>query len=432
MHYNGKAATSEQPYPLNSRPKRILYVDHTAKIGGGEIAIFNLVNAIDKQRFHPVFVLSSTGPLVDRLKAANIETYVIELDPSINDTRKDSLGLSSLLKFGAIVKCLSYVRKLSSFMRGRDIDLVHTNSLKAHIFGGIAGRMAGLPVIWHVRDAIDSNYLPRIVAKTVKKLASVIPNHIVANSANTLKKLELINSFSLSVIYSGVSVQGSFGFPMVIHDGCDPNFYSDSTQNVVGATSENRSVVTMVGRIAEWKGQHIFLRAAAAVLKSWPETIFQIAGAPLFGEQLYERSLFALTEELGIQDRVEFLGFRDDIPEIIAGCDVLVHASIIGEPFGQVVIEGMVSGKPVVATNGGALPEIVIDGETGCLVPMGDPNAMAHAIGSLLADPEKRRNMGSAGRERVLANFTIDRCAQEFHHVYDMMLHPVEKSTVRR
>ena len=121
-------------------------------------------------------------------------------------------------------------------------------------------------------------------------------------------------------------------------------------------------------------------------------------------------------------DAVEFTGFRMDVPNLIAGFDVLVHASTIGEPFGQVVIEGMAAAKPIVATNGGGIPEIVIDEVTGLLVPMGDAPAMASAICRVLADPANARRMGQAGRQRALECFTIERTARQAQALYDELL----------
>jgi glycosyltransferase involved in cell wall biosynthesis len=185
----------------------------------------------------------------------------------------------------------------------------------------------------------------------------------------------------------------------------------------------------MVGRIAEWKGQHIFLRAASIVLEKHRDVVFQVVGAPLFGEEEYEQSLFKLSQELGIDNSVEFLGFREDVPQIVGSCDILVHASIIGEPFGQVVVEGMALGKPVVATNGGALPEIVVQGETGLLVGMGNVEEMADAIEQLLANRPKAYEMGQRGRKRVLDHFTTDRSAARIHQVYEQILVGAAKVT---
>jgi len=180
--------------------------------------------------------------------------------------------------------------------------------------------------------------------------------------------------------------------------------------------------VGLIGRLSPWKGQHVFLAAAAEVLKEFPNSRYRLIGAALFGEEAYGQTLVAQAAKLGIAQSVDFCGFRADIPEQLAALDLLVHASVTGEPFGQVVIEGMAAGKPVVATNGGGIPEIVVDGETGILVPMGDSAALALAIRLLLADEPLRLEMGRRGRERVMRHFTIEQTARGVQDVYDQML----------
>ena len=188
--------------------------------------------------------------------------------------------------------------------------------------------------------------------------------------------------------------------------------------------SADGPVITLVGRITPWKGQDVFLRAAARVRERFPNACFWIVGSPMFGEDDYERSLHVLAGELGLTEHVKFWGQRDDVPALLARTDLLVHASTLGEPFGQVVIEGMAAGKPVIATDGGALPEIVLPGETGLLVRMGDAEAMADAICALLADPARAAAMGTAGWRRVQEKFTIAHTVRKVETVYDQMLNP--------
>ena len=189
---------------------------------------------------------------------------------------------------------------------------------------------------------------------------------------------------------------------------------------------ENRSaenqVAGLIGRICQWKGQHIFLRAVASVRLRFPNARFKIVGAALFGEDDYDGSIRKLCTDLGLDDVVEFCGFCSNVSEVISGLDVLVHASTTGEPFGQVIIEGMACGKPVVATNGGGVPEIVVDNVTGLLVPMGDSAAMAEAICKILADPIMAGQMGSRGFARAQELFTMEGAARKVEAVYRQVL----------
>jgi glycosyltransferase involved in cell wall biosynthesis len=154
------------------------------------------------------------------------------------------------------------------------------------------------------------------------------------------------------------------------------------------------------------------------VNKRFPKARFVVIGAALFGEETYEREVRQLPFQLGIDQVVEFAGFSTDVAQAISELDLVVHASTTGEPFGQVIIEGMAAGKPVVATNGGGVPEIVENGKTGVLVPMGDARAMADAICQILADPAWAQEMGARGRQRVIDHFTVQQTARRVEAVY--------------
>jgi glycosyltransferase involved in cell wall biosynthesis len=391
--------------------RRVLFVDHTARLGGGEIALINLVTHLGPI-YYPVVVLFSEGPLVSRMLDAGIETHILPLDESVTNTRKDSLGIGSLLRVFSLVRIFFFILELRRFIRRHEIDLVHTNSLKADIIGGLAARFARVPVIWHLRDRISNDYLPPVVGHVFRWLARVIPQRVIANSLATLKTLHLKSYRHAHAVPSGLTIAPRFH---VVHDGMQA---SDLFSQVV-ESSDPTLIVGLVGRITPWKGQHIFIEAASIVRQQFPQARFQIIGAPLFNETEYENEIHQLVALRELDDIVEFTGHRDDVQSLIAKMDLLVHASTTGEPFGQVIIEGMAAGKPVVATNGGGVPEIVLHGVTGFLVPMGDVDAMAKAIIRFLGNPELRARAGNYGRKRVHDHFTIDRTAHEVQAVYN-------------
>lgn len=411
------AISAANPPALSRRRRthpvmKVLYLDHTARMGGGEIALLNLVTHLDPTACRPTVLLFSEGPLRRELTNAGIDVHVLELDPSVTNVRKDSLGASSLLRIRDLWRTIQFCHRLNRWIAARKFDLIHTNSLKADIIGGIAGRLAGVPVIWHVRDRISEDYLPPGAARMFRWLARKIPDRIITNSAATRRTLGKDGGRAASVVYSGTTSDGI----QVVHDGT--NMQDDLSDAVYNA----ESTIAIVGRIAPWKGQHIFLQAAALIVKRIPFVKFFIVGCPLFGEQKYEQELRQLCSSLNLDQHVVFTGFREDVSAFMAKMDVIVHASITGEPFGQVVIEAMAVGKPVVATNGGGIPEIVVHGKTGLLIPMNDAAAMAAAIASLIQDPALARNMGRLGRQRVQDHFTINHTARGVQDVYDSLL----------
>jgi glycosyltransferase involved in cell wall biosynthesis len=385
----------------------VLFVDHTATWGGGEVALFNLVRAIDPARYRPVVLLFSDGPLGDKFRAAGIETRVLGLDSGVINARKDDLGGGTLLRVKDVASTLGFTGKLRRFMRQQDVALVHSNSLKSDLIGGFAARAARLPLIWHVRDRIADDYLPCKVAKAFRLMCRVVPTRVIAISEAVRQTL------------------GSNPRVRVVHDGTPlPGEPASQTTNREGP------LIGLVGRITPWKGQDVFLRAAAIVRRQFPNARFQVIGAALFGERDYEQRLHERVRTEGLSDAVEFTGFRTDVPDLIARLDVLVHASTTGEPFGQVVIEGMAAGKPVIATRGGAIPEIVVEGQTGVMVPMGDAAAMARAMVTLLSDPVYACQLGRAGRQRVTEQFTIGHTAAGVQAVYDEVLGSTGRNAV--
>jgi glycosyltransferase involved in cell wall biosynthesis len=387
---------------------RVLLFDHTASLGGGEIALANLVGFLDRKRFKALVVLASDGPLAERLRPI-AETYVMPLSRRVVKHKKDKLGITTLFRLWDELSVLVYVGRLVRFIKLNKIDVVHTNSLKADIIGGLAGRLAGRPVVWHVRDRIEDDYLPKLVVRAFRWLSRAIPDYVIGNSAATLSTLHLGTVVPGTAIPSGIDLRAR---STVVHDGTSPGALRER--------NDKPSVfhIGLIGRISPWKGQHIFIKAAAQVHKHFPKARFLIIGAALFGEDDYEQEVRQLPAQLGIEDIVEFTGFCHDTRNAIANLDLVVHASTKGEPFGQVIIEGMAAGKPVVATNGGGVPEIVEDGKTGILVPMGDVEAMVVAICQILADPTRAKAMGTCGRQRIADHFTLEQTARRVEAVY--------------
>ena len=381
---------------MKQAPPRILYLNHASELSGGEIALLNLVSTIDRSAFQPVVMLLSNGPLSERLGALGIETHVLPLPAQILNTRKDSLGAKTLLNIPSVASLTWFCCQLAAQIRQLKVAAIHCNSLKADIIGAVIGRTLNIPVLWHIRDRITDRYLPPAAARLFRLLAGYLPDYVITNSASTLQTVQDSRVSTRSVvILDGVRAQ-------------DFNHGSGSDR------SFQPLKIVLIGRISPWKGQHIFIESAARLQDRLDgRARFQIAGAALFGEQEYEAELHALADRLGVKHNIEFLGFVSDIPKLIDSADIVVHASTLGEPFGQVIAEAMAGGKAVIATNGGGVPEIVTHGKTGILIPMSDPEALADAIAVLVSDGELRRKLGQAARLHAQAHLSIELTAQE-------------------
>jgi hypothetical protein len=145
-------------------PRRVVFLDHTAALGGGEIALLNLVRHLDA-RDHAIVVLFSDGPLRSRLTELGIETHLFPLSDRITNTRKEKVGAGLLFRAGDLLAAVAFTWRLRALLRSLRADIVHTNSLKSDLLGGVAARLARRPVVWHVRDRIADDYLPGPAAK---------------------------------------------------------------------------------------------------------------------------------------------------------------------------------------------------------------------------------------------------------------------------
>jgi glycosyltransferase involved in cell wall biosynthesis len=352
---------------------KVVYLDHVARLSGGEIALLRLLPHLDRVDAH--VVLAEDGPLVQQLHLAGVSTEVLRLTDSVRHLRKnevDHRGLSP----GVAGATAAYVLRLAARLRQLRPDLVHANSLKAGVYGSLAARLARIPMIWHVRDRIEEDYLPRTAVIMVRRMTRYLATAVVANSKSTMQTLAAPSK--PVVIYSVLP-------EVMSHVPIRPR------------TNGRPLTFGIVGRLAPWKGQDLFLRAFAQAFPSGEERA-TVVGAALFGEDEFVRGLPVLADTLAIADRVELRGHRLDVWDELSRMDVLVHASVTPEPFGQVILEGMAAGVPVIAARAGGPAEILRDEVTGLLYEPANVGALASAMRRML-DPSLRDRLTAAARD---------------------------------
>jgi glycosyltransferase involved in cell wall biosynthesis len=379
---------------------RIVFVGHVAQLSGGEIALMRLIEALVDVDAH--VILAEDGPLVQGLREAGVSVEVLAMRDRTRNLRKDRVRPGGV-PITALFDTATYVLRLSRRLRAIRPDLVHTNTLKAGIYGSIAARLARVPVVWHVRDRIAPDYLRRPAVLLVRALIATVPGGVIANSEATRATLWRTRG-DTSVVYSLVRDPVS----RLPHRGRGPR--------------GDRFCFGIVGRLAPWKGQDVFLKAFARAFGAGQE-VAAIIGSAMFGdaEMRYADELQELTASLRIADRVEFRGFRADVWAELDQIDVLVHASVTPEPFGQVIVEAMLAGVPVIATAGGGPSEIVTDGVDGLLYPAGDVDALVAAMRRLRHDPALRASLVDSARIRA-AQFSPQAAASSVMALYEQVL----------
>jgi len=378
----------------------VVVLDHCARLSGGELAMSRMLPACTGLDVR--VVLAENGPLVDRLTADGLDVSVRPMDEMTHSVAKDAVVPGTAM-VRAMIGAVRYSASLAADVRRERTDVVVTNSLKSALYGGVAGRLARVPVVWHLRDRISDDYLPRPAVLLVRLAARILPSGVIANSQSTLSTLRLSRRARERLFARSV------GSPCVSAGETAPR-HTEGDQGVV---------VGMVGRLTPWKGQDVFLRAFAAAFPDGGAK-GKIVGAALFGEAEFEAELRALASELGIADRVEFVGHSDGVAREMADMDIVVHSSVVPEPFGQVVVEAMAAGCAVIASDGGGPAEVITDDVDGLLVPMGDCEALRRALCRLAADPVLRRRLGAAAVSGAM-RFTPERVAEEVEATYRLV-----------
>ena len=387
---------------MNERP-RILLVDHTAALGGAEFALLRMLREVDAARFDCRVLLFSEGPLVGQLRSAGIPVDILPLSAEVAATSRYHAG-RALFRFHDLLATAAHVWRVARFLRHHQIDLVHTHSLKSNLIAGLASRLAWKPCIWHLHVRLTDDYMPARLAQLLRFLTRTVPRYLVANSESSLRSVLASGNRRSWVVYPGIRLQD---FPVTPFPS---------------SKAAGSATVGIIGRISSTKGQDVFLRAAAQVLQRIPTVRFQVVGSAFFNDLAFDQELHRLVDSLGIAGSVEFIGFVDDVAARLHALDLFVLASTTPEPFGQILVEAMAAGIPVIATDAGGVPEIVVHGQHGLLVSPGDASQLADAIHEQLSHPEKAAEMVRRGRQRVTERFTIERTARDIEAVYEEIL----------
>jgi glycosyltransferase involved in cell wall biosynthesis len=370
----------------------VVFLDHCAAWSGGEIALKRLLEPLDDCR--RLVVLGEDGPLVGELTAAGVDVRVLPLAARTNRLSREA---SQRLPLRGILDVLRYVFQLRRMLKDEGADLVHANSLKSGIYGCLAARAARVPVVWHVRDRIAPDYLPSRLVRLVRALLVLLPDAVLVNSRATL---ETLGGAVRRTVPVGV-LGDPYRSPLPIRARTAPN---------------GDPVVALVGRLAPWKGQHLFLDAVERLVADAVPVRGRLLGAALFGEEEYAEEIAGRLSGPPLAGVVSLSSFAGDVAHALADVDVVVNASVIAEPFGQVVVEAIANGVPVVVPDQGGPAEIVEDGVSGLTFRTGDAEDLARAIQLVLADPGLYERLSSGGLARA-EDFDPEGIAAEFQQL---------------
>lgn len=376
---------------------KLLFLDQSGKLGGAELCLLDIAKPY---REHCLVGLLADGTFRTALEQQNIPVQVLTTE-SIS-VRKETGLVKGVASLGQLLPIAMQAAQLS-----RQFDLIYANTQKALVVGALASLLSRRPLVYHLHDILSTDHF----SPTNLRLAVILANRFAAQI--------IANSHATQTAF--IAAGGRAEKTTVVYNGFDSTVYqldASATPIRQQLDLENRFVVGHFSRLSPWKGQHVLIEA----LKHCPEEVVAVfVGDALFGEQEYVEQLQQQIKQQELQHRVRFLGFRSDIPQLMATCDLVAHTSIAPEPFGRVIVEAMLSGIPIVAAAAGGAIELVEPGKTGWLVPPADPEKLAAIINHCRQQPEQARKLADHAQRQASRRFDLSiinqKIAQSLHQV---------------
>jgi glycosyltransferase involved in cell wall biosynthesis len=378
---------------------KILFLDQSGKLGGAELSLTDVAKSY---RENCLVGLFADGLFRQLLEQHHIPVQVLATQ-KIN-VSKDSSFLKNLASISSLVPLITKVTKLA-----QKYDLIYANTQKALVVGALASVFSRRPLVYHLRDILSPDHFSRTNRRIAVTLANQFASLVIANSKAT----------QAAFIEAG----GRPEITEVVYNGFEGDRYNTQEINSEPIKQQlgldGRFIVGHFSRLSPWKGQHILLEALAQCPKD-VTAIF--VGDALFGEQDYVQQLHEQVAKLGLEERVRFLGFRSDIVHLMAACDLVAHTSTAAEPFGRVIVEAMLCGRPVVAAEAGGVVELVEHGHTGWLVPPGDSQKLAEAITSCRNQPEYSATIAHQSQLQASQRFNLTTTNQQIAKLLDRIV----------
>lgn len=396
--------------------RKVVFVDQAVAFGGSIVVLAHLVRFLDRERFEPVLVTLMPPDVLRDLFDPQVRIH--RLDYRADYTRRDRF-LTRFRRFGPLVNRLgaylftllslgsdiAYSVRLWRVLRAERPDLVHINNNALHAAEVCA--VAGIPFLWHFHGLPPGERLSawrRWVLRRARRFVSI--SEYVSSLAGEYRRP---------------------GFqPIDVIPNPAPRMVDAPATELLELRRRwkirpDALVIGIFGRLVRWKGQLEFLRAFGAVRHEFPNAVALIVGNASDLGQEYEAELRACVSR-ELCDSVVFTGYTPDVVPLYQMCDIVVHASIEPEPFGLVIVEAMSAGAAVVASQLGAGPELVADGETGLVVDPRRPDLLANALRRLLGNAGLRARLARQGKDYARAKFDPGHYALSLGELYNRLL----------
>jgi len=386
-------------------PRTVLFFEsHSGFFDGGQQSLYLLVKHLDRKRFRPILAGPEEGPLTRRLGELGVPTVIVRPDARLSRYGGAVLRDGMWGRTRLLLSYAAYSRRIRRIMKAERVEIVHCNSIRSLLTVGPVARAAGVPLIWHLRIIHDLGRWNRLALRLADRVM------VVSDRLKELFPAGRGSRDKFVTVYNGVDVSAfegaGNGSGMRAELGIEPGW----------------QVVGTIGSITPRKGQLDFLRAAPRVIRALPQTKFVLVGEARGLEgQAYAERLRAYVAGEGLERHVIFAGWREDVARILSGLDLFVLPSL-NEGLPRVILEAMAASVPVIATRVCGNADLVVDGQTGLLVPPEEPDALASAVTRILGDPDLGRSMGRQGRRRVQKEFSLEASVRGVEAVIDTLL----------
>ncbi len=397
---------------------KIAFITPVGAMGGAERVLLTMLTTL--KTAHPKLelhlIVGTDGVLVEEARNLGVSVKVLKLPDAVNQLGDSALKgdskvtavLQLILQMTKIIPYIGqYLGELRHTLRELQPDLIHSNGIKTHILTALTTNKR-IPLIWHIHDFYGARPLMARVLRLFSnrpKLAIAISQAVAADLQATIPQLPV------EVIYNAIDV----------------NYFSPLEGDYTSSGSANPLKIGLVATFARWKGHNIFLEAAARIIRDYPDlnVRFCIVGGAIYktrGSQFSEQELRDQAAQLGIADKVDFLGFQQNIVEAYRSLDIVVHASTQPEPFGLAIVEAMACGKPVIISRAGGAAELFTHNYDAIGVPPGKPLILASAILDLLNNPQKRQVLSKNARRTIAERFSHEGLGKQIVTVYKSVL----------
>ena len=367
---------------------RILFLDQSGELGGAELCLADIA---ELARERSAVLLFQDGAFAELLRARNIAVHLAALPRMAARVDKAASLFAYLRATPGMIKLIFRAVRIA-----KDFDLLYANTAKALIVAAVLAFLLRKRFCFHLHDILSTDHFSAINRRLIVSLANRT-EAVVVNSRATAEAFR--------------SNGGKKDLIRVIPNGFEtsrfcPPLGKQSSALPSGVPSGDFPVVGLFGRITRWKGQDVLIKALADL----PGVHGLIVGEALFTteDRIFREEIRHLATDLGVADRIHFVGFCRDIVPLLFRIDLVVHCSTSPEPFGRVIVEAMLAGRPVVAAKAGGALEIVKDRETGLLVEPSDSHALAGAIHELLENPQLAATLGESAKRDAEERFRLE------------------------